>query len=153
MNAKTSYIIVPSCHLILEFYSGDVYLKDVLALKYKSASDINYRSDYSVIMDYRYANIKGGAEELDTYIREINTSKTLKGHRFVGVLTSRPNEVVAATLFDLFNRELPIVSKVFSTTHACIGWLANVNPFLRDCTENFNQLNDLLNKYSIKASQ
>lgn len=144
MDTETSHILFPDCKLIIELYRGNIEVNDILNLKKESSKDSSYHSDFSVIMDFRNANIIGGSQEIYEYSQRIQKMPKILGKRFVAVLTSKPNEVVVATLFDLFNRNLPITSKVFSTQQASIKWLSGVNSSLRSCQKHQNEIKKIL---------
>ncbi|MBS2097569.1 hypothetical protein [Carboxylicivirga linearis] len=147
MHTETSHILFPDCKLIIELYRGNIEVSDILNLKKESSKDSNYHSDFSVIMDFRNANIIGGSQEIYEYSQRIQEMPKILGKRFVAVLTSKPNEVVVATLFDLFNRNLPITSKVFSTQQASIKWLSGVNSSLRSCQKHHNEIKKILENH------
>ncbi|MCU4164653.1 hypothetical protein [Carboxylicivirga caseinilyticus] len=153
MKAKTDYILFPECKLVVELYQGSIYVDDILQLKLRSAQDKNYQPDFSVIMDFRPATIVGGSIEVNEYVTKLKQLPTILGERYVSVLTSKPNEVVVATLFELFNRELPIVSKIFSTQDAAINWLSNVNSGIINCYKNLDKLQEILTKQAHLATE
>jgi len=147
MLKETSHILFPDCRLVIELYRGNIEICDILNLKKKCSEDHNYHSDFSVIMDFRNATIIGRSQEIHEYSQKLQSTPKILGKRFVAVLTSKPNEVVIATLFDLFNRELPITSKVFSTQQATIKWLTGINTSLRNCDKHHNEINEILEQH------
>ena len=147
MHTETSHILFPDCKLVIELYRGNIEVSDILNLKQEASKDSNYHSDFSVIMDFRNATIIGGSQEIYEYSQRIQEMPKVLGKRFVAVLTSKPNEVVVATLFDLFNRNLPITSKVFSTQQASIKWLSGVNSSLRICHKHHSEIKKILENH------
>ncbi len=119
----TGYKIISSKKLIIEYHSGKLTIDDVIELKKKVFNDSNFRTNFNVLMDGRYADFSGDEIAMLKYIQFMNDNKKFIKKRNVAILTSKPKEFVIATLFDINKGNLPINSKVFSTLKASLFWI------------------------------
>jgi len=153
MENHTDFLIFAEFRLIVELYTGNIKFDDIINLKIRSSREEMYDPGFSVIMDFRAATMVGGSNEVQEYLKKIKSVYSIVGERYVAALASKPNEVVLLTLFELFNRELPINSKVFSTHLAGLNWLSTVNPSLKGCKGFAQTLNAILTKQERIASK
>ncbi len=119
----TRYKIISSKKLIIEYYCGKLTIDDVIELNKKVFNDSNFRTNFNVLMDGRYADFSGDEIAMLKYIQFMNDNKKFIKKRNVAILTSKPKEFVIATLFDINKGNLPINSKVFSTLKASLFWI------------------------------
>lgn len=122
-----NFIIVKEKKLIIEYYSGHIYLGDFIKAHDNKSNDKDFNVNFNLLIDFRDAEIhldKKDVSELADYHK--NNTK-LFGSRYAAHITQTPSQVVAGTKFDMYKNDLPIKIKVFSTVEASLKWVGLEN--------------------------
>lgn len=144
------YKIYPDCNFMVEKYYGIVVSKDIIELKLKSMQDPDYNNTYSVLMDFRCTKVIRESMDVHRYMNDLKQHPGLVGERYVALLADKPDLVVIAALFEVFNKELPIKTKVFATTQAAIQWLGSLNTKMKHCIGKHQTLLNFIEENSNK---
>lgn len=123
MQNYTNYIIVKEKKLIIEYYSGHIYLGDFINAHDKKGNDKDFNVNYNLLIDFRDAEIHLDNHEVSELSNYHKNNSKLFGSRYAAHITKTPAQVVAGTKFDMYKNELPIKIKVFSTVEAAMGWV------------------------------
>ena len=123
MKNFINYLIVKEKKLIIEYYSGKIYLNDFIKIHDKKGNDKDFNINYNLLIDFRDAEIHLEKEDVFKLIDYHKNNKKLYGARHAAHITQTPSQVVAGVNFDRYNKELPIKIKVFSTLEASLGWV------------------------------
>jgi len=119
----TEYHIIPECRLIIEYYSGNILMEDIINLKKRLSLEKTYDPNINILHDFRDSNLLIEKYEIFEYIEFVKKHLKTLGKRQSAFLTDKPNEVVLTILFGEYNTDLPINSKIFSTIEHAIKWL------------------------------
>ena len=122
-STKITYQIFPENKIILEKYIGVIYLEDYSQMKEQQFTDVNYRSNYNVIADFRNATFPRNKPmtELMAFFTE---HKDRFSQRKSALLVNTPNETSQAFFFShSIGDAAPIYANVFSTMEAAFHWL------------------------------
>lgn len=117
MEKFGTYKILYDRPLIVEYYNGLITVEDFIHLKNTITKEPNYNFYSNTILDLRDCNIKIEMEELETLINFYRENFEKKEDRTVAYLTSKPNEIVLATLYSVLveNSDLNFNTNVFTT--------------------------------------
>jgi hypothetical protein len=118
-----NFIIVKEKQLIIEYYSGKIYLEDFIKIHDKKSNDVDFNVNFNLLIDFRDAEIYLDEKDVLELVKYHKNSKKLFGKRYAAHLTQTPNQVVAGINFDQYNTELPIQIKIFSTLEASLSWI------------------------------
>lgn len=127
MKKEMSYKIIEESRLIIEFFSGDINIDDIIHLQNIISDELNYNPTFDLVFDTREANILVNEKDMIKYLEFVKNHPKIYGKRKAAYLTSKPNEVVVGTLFSKLINDVPIHANVFSTTEAIVNWLKNKN--------------------------
>jgi hypothetical protein len=125
---------------ILEHFSGDIKIKDIIRVKQSISTNSSYSPKFNVIMDFREAHLVFDTSKVSEYVRFANNYPKIYGERKTAFITSRPNEVVITTIFGLTKGDLPIDPRTFSTLQAALLWMglpAESFPIIENKLEQF----------------
>ena len=128
--AKATYKILALNRLIVQYYSGDITMDDIIYLQKGISDDLNYNSSFDVVIDFRDANLLLKVEDMDKSIDFFKNNPKIHGKRNAAYITNNPNEVVITTIFAELITYIPIQAKVFSTIQASVDWLGIDHQFL-----------------------
>ena len=117
------YIIIKEKELIVEYYSGPIYLNDFIDIHEKKSNDIDFNPNFNLIIDFRDAKISLNEKDVLELIDYHKTNEKLYGSRRAAHITKTPKQVVAGINFDRYNKELPIEIEVCSTLEASLDWV------------------------------
>lgn len=123
MKNYIDYIIVKEKKLIIEYYSGQIYINDFIKTHDEKSNDTDFNVNFNLLIDFRDAEIYLEEEEVLKLVKYHKNNKKLFGSRRAAHLTNTPNQVVAGFKFDIWNNELPIAIKIFSTLEASLRWI------------------------------
>ncbi len=117
MGKFGTYKILYDRPLIVEYYNGLITVEDFIHLKNTIKEEPNYNFYSNTILDLRDCDIKIEMEELETLINFYRANFEKKEDRTVAYLTSKPNEIVLATLYSVLveNSDLNINTNVYTT--------------------------------------
>jgi hypothetical protein len=123
MKKKGVYKIYKDRKLIVEYYSGDINIEDIVILKTALSLEQDFNSGYSIVLDFRECDLLITKEDVLGFISFLKENSIIVGKRKSAYLTTNPNEVVVATIFSTLIKNLPISPKIFTTTEAAVNWL------------------------------
>lgn len=138
MPTFIDYIILPQEKLIIEYFSGMVSLKDVIAQKEKLIRNPNYNPGYNLIDDLRDAQFELIKEQVKGYVDYVFNNKKNIGKRNTAFVTSNPDQVVVSTLFESAKGELPINTMIVSTISTALKHVkisAAKTPIVLECID------------------
>jgi len=140
---KYQYRLLHEETLIVEYYSGDIVLENLIEFKKMLLADTEYNPQYNLLVDLRDATFLLTEYEIKKYLEYTKPVHYLFEKRKSAYLTHTPNQVVFVTFIDYYSEVfLPIEVKIFSTTNVAISWLKHsISTF--DVLE--NELIDLKN--------
>jgi len=140
---KYHYRILHEEKLVVEYYSGEIVLDNLIEFKKILLTDPEYNPHYNILADLRDATFLLTEYEIKRYLDYAQTILYLFKKRKSAYLTYTPNQVVFVTFIDYYSEGfLPIEVKIFSTSNAAISWLKH-SIFNYDVLE--NELIDLKN--------
>jgi len=140
---KYHYRILHEEKLIVEYYSGEIVLENLIEFKKMLLTDPEYNPHYNLLADLRDATFLLTEYEIKGYLDYAKPVLYLFKKRKSAYLTHTPNQVVFVTFIDYYSEGfLPIETKIFSTSNAAISWLKH-----SICTSDVleNELIDLKN--------
>ena len=123
MKNYINYHIIKEKKLIVEYYSGSIYLNDFIEIHDRKSNDKDFNKNYNLIIDFRDAEIHLNEKEVLELVSYHKDNEKLFGSRYAAHITKTPKQVVAGFNFDFYNKELPVKIKVFSTLEASLGWV------------------------------
>ena len=118
------YLILPDEKLILEYYSGELKLSNILNIKTNICEDELYDPTYAIIENFREARLLFNRDDVQAYINFIKYHKLMYGERKTAFLTITPKETALATLLDVYKGDLPIEPIAFSTKNSIFKFLS-----------------------------
>ncbi len=122
---KSSYKILVKEKLILEYYSGEIRMDDLLYSKEIISEDKIYNPEFNIIHDFRDANFIMAKEDVDKIQDFFKAHPKIDYERSGAYLTSKPNEVVFATFFSDILKTFKIKTEIFSTVEASLTWISD----------------------------
>lgn len=67
-------------------------------------------------------------EDIDKYVRFLDTNSKVYGNRRVALITNTPNQVVSTTMFKMMQQNKSQSVEIFSTNENALEWLdSNLN--------------------------
>jgi len=117
-----AYKILPKLRCVVEYYWGELSLRDLLAYQKKVAEDTDYNPSFNIISDFRESTIKGREQDVVKFIDYITTHRPL-AKRQSAVLTHTPNQFVIGQLYTMHLGDLPMNVTVISTVEAALTWV------------------------------
>ncbi|MCK9304635.1 MAG: hypothetical protein PHP30_05320 [Bacteroidales bacterium] len=126
-HKRFRFKILPENQLIIENWSGEFNLKEILDFKNTELLEPEWNSSYNVLADDRDINIITDFinEDMNDYLP---LSENFIKQRKTAVLTNSPSQVVAPTLMNLKKPSEALVNiEIFSTINAALAWL-NIDP-------------------------
>ena len=124
MEKVGAYKIIYDRPLIVEYYYGLITAEDLIYLKNVIRKEPDYNLYFNTVLDLRDCDLQINSEGLATIVDFFESSFEKTGIRKVAYLTSKPNEVVRATLYSILlgRSELNFNPNIFSTIEAVIGF-------------------------------
>lgn len=139
MVSEKKYIILEDINLVIESYKGNILIEDFIENKQKIFNDPNYSPSMSILMDVRKIINTYSKADFEKYLQfAFKNLDSIGKYRKVAFLTLYPNQVVGATLFDIFE-DKPMLIKVFSTVESSLNWL-NLHPHYSRIENTLNNL-------------
>jgi hypothetical protein len=120
---KYCYKILVDRRLIIKYYQGPFSKFDLITCMEETGQDILYDPTFSVINDFRDAELSLKTKEIDEFVLYVKGHKILYGKRNITFLTSTPNQTVFPIMLHHFKKETFININIFSTLLASIQWL------------------------------
>lgn len=122
MEQKLEYLVLVEHSLIIEYYSGEFNVDELIAFKQHIAKDKNYNPNYNIIHDFRDMEFMLGPKDVAKYIKLLHDEPKYRGTRKSTMVTATPNQVAASIGFDLLKEDLPISVKVCSTLETAFAF-------------------------------
>lgn len=123
MKNYINYVILKEKKLIFEYYYGQINLNDFIKIHERKSNDRDFNPNYNLLIDFRDAEIRLSKKDVLELVQFHKNNPKLYGARYAAHITKTPKQVVAGTMFDSLNNELPIKIKVFSTLEASLQWV------------------------------
>lgn len=107
-NAKilyAAYSILPEQKLIVECYSGQLTIKNIVKYKMKLISDPGYNTSYTMFGDLRDCEIDSLLDDVDQYLAIINQNQSMimdKG-KHVGIFSTANQKIYVQIFKDKFD--------------------------------------------------
>jgi hypothetical protein len=122
MEKVGAYKIIYDRPLIVEYYNGLITAEDLIYLKNVIKEEPNYNLYFNTILDLRDCDLQINTEGLRTIVDFFISSSEKTGIRKVAYLTSKPNQVVIATLYSILveSSGLNFDPNIFSTIEAVV---------------------------------
>lgn len=119
------YKILTELNLIIEYYSGEIDIDDIIHMQKVLSEESIYRPTQDIILDFRDATLKIEEEDLKRYLEFVKGFPKVFGKRKAAYLTNTPNDVVITTIFDLVvqQNDVPINIGIYSTFKGILDWL------------------------------
>src|ERR1035437_8219516 len=114
-----AYKILPDLHCVVEYYTGELCLTDLLVYQKKVAADVHYDPCFNIVSDCRNADIKVKTDEVPTFIAFVKKHRPV-AKRQSAVLTETPYQFVIGELYKMHLGPLPMNVSVISTVDAAI---------------------------------
>lgn len=123
-SKRFKYRILPEHKLIIESWTGEFSIAEIIYFKTLETSDPKWKDHYNVLADDRQSIKRIGPEiegDIDEYLKL--SQKFLKKHK-AAILTSSPTQVVESTFMKL-NKPLQALVQIetFSTIEGALQWL------------------------------
>jgi len=122
MEKIGAYKILPDKQLIIEYYSGELTIKDLMFFKTIIRKEPNYNFDWKTIADFRDCNLLIKNAELEKLVEFLKNNFEKSYSRKVAILSAKPIEVALSILYSLLVKEtgLDYDTFVFSTTQGVV---------------------------------
>jgi hypothetical protein len=142
MNNFMNHKIIPEKKLILEYYSGNISVQDLISNKIIISKEKEYSPNYNVIHDFRDAKLLIAEKEGKHFYDFLKNEKNFYKKRRVAHLTQTPDQVATTTQFTLMVGETSVEINTFSTLKAALTWV-------RLSTEDYDLIGTYLNEIKI----
>lgn len=120
---KFKYRIIPEKKLIVERYSGEIGVRDLLKFQSLLGRDDDYSADYNELYDLRDAEFIFNWSEISIIVHFLQNNVRLLGQRRIVHLTNSPSHVANSLLFQSAAESLPMEIKTVSTLETAISYL------------------------------
>ena len=116
MGKFGTYKILNDRPLIVEYYNGIMTAEDFIHFKNVIKKEPNYNLYSNTIIDLRDCDVRIEMENLKIIIDFLKSNFEKKENRTVAYLTSKPNEIVLATLYSVLaeNADINFNPNVFT---------------------------------------
>ncbi|MDP4685843.1 MAG: hypothetical protein NWQ55_03750 [Salibacteraceae bacterium] len=123
MSHSIQYFILDEFKLIIEVFSGPIFLKDLIDLKQRQLEDSRFNSDYNSISDLCDAKMNLPINDIKTYIEHYSKMSSLHGNRKCAILTSSPKAAAIAMVYRNYSSGFAMSYEVFTTVKATLRWI------------------------------
>jgi hypothetical protein len=117
-----AYKILPKLHCVIEYYSGELRLNDLIEYQKRVAVDEHYDASFNIISDFRESNIQAKTDDVVPFIDFVKKHRPV-AKRQSAVITDTPFQFVVAELYKMHLGSLPMNVSVISTVDAAIQWV------------------------------
>lgn len=147
-NKGFDYKILPELSLIIETFSGNIDIQDVIALNEREIRDKKYKPDFNFIINIQELTINtnelaSSELEIEKFIEFAVNNALFKNYKKTAVLTSNPNNVVIGTFFINQCANYPIDIKLFNTLESVVKWLGLTDIMTKYVRTKFERMNAL----------
>jgi len=140
MDKCTGYKILPDLSLFLEYYCGQIVLKDLFDLKKKEVADKDYNPTFNAIGDLREAQFSISVPEIIEYSNFVKNTLKVSGKRSTAILTNTPDQVARSSIYQMECKNLPISTKIVSTVQSALEWIGLSVEYADFIEETFKKL-------------
>ncbi|SNR78538.1 hypothetical protein SAMN06265371_11346 [Lutibacter agarilyticus] len=123
MIKTAQYKILPEMKIIIEYFSVETVLDDMISHRKVLIQDNNYNPNYNFVTDFRDTNLNFSESDLLSYIDFAKTYPNMAAKRRGAILTENPKQTVISHLFILNLDDLPFIVDIFSTMDAALRWV------------------------------
>jgi len=124
MSALVStYKILKEHNLIVEYHSGIVDLISFINFKQKIALDPLFSPNLHFFVHLKNVSFNTNSEDIDKYVKFLETNYNVYGNRRVALITNTPNQVVSTTMFKMMQQNTSQSVEIFSTNESALQWL------------------------------
>lgn len=123
MEKILNYRIIPDKRIIIEHFSGLVDVNDLIACQNNVSYHADYNPNFNVVIDFRDARLSLSEPDVLKYIHFVRSTTKIYGSRREAHITGSPHQVVAATMFEILKKDLPVNVKIVSTVGAAANWV------------------------------
>jgi len=123
LRTKSTYQIIPKYQLVIEKYTGDLFIDDYIAFKKSIVNDPLFKPNYKFYIDFNQVNFKITEDDIAVYIKFIDANLVNLGSRFSAVVTNTPNQVVSTTMYKMLQKNRSQIVEIFSTKENALNWL------------------------------
>ena len=142
MNARSVYKIDVQHKVIFYSFIGHIQMKEIEEILTKVSSEKNYSKYFDQVFDLRFCELSIDHDDLSEFVTFVKDDIKIDAYRKDIYLTSRPNEVVVATIWSTLIKNFQIVPNVISTVDMVERILSRPNL-------DKDELNKLLNKLKL----
>ncbi len=123
---KYRVIFCPDLNLDIEVLYGDIGLEDLESMVRDEVNHPLFKSEADVITDMRRAQFKLSTQELNQWVDILATYDSIREKKKVGLLTSKPDHVVASTLLQhsISDLRYPQQMQIFSSVDPMLFWMS-----------------------------
>ena len=127
MSLLTSkYVILKELNLIIECHSGILDADSFIDFKKSIALDPLFLPNLNYFVHLKKVTFSTKLEDIDKYIKFLESNSKTYGNRRVALITDTPNQVVSTTMFKMLQQNKVQSVEIFSTSESALEWL-NVN--------------------------
>jgi hypothetical protein len=120
---NNAYKILPEYQLVIEKYTGYLFIEDYIAFKKSIVNDPLFKPNYKFYIDFNQVNFKITEKDIAIYLKFIDHNLPNLGSRFSAIVTNTPNQVVSTTMYKMLQKNRSQVVEIFSTKENAINWL------------------------------
>jgi len=135
------YHIIPSLKLVIQFYAGNISLKEVMDTKELILNDPAFGSDFKFIIDVSTATFRLSDKDRMLFSCYIKNLVSQGIHIDTAILTNKPNQVVNAKMIDQqVNKNSKHTHEIFSTLKKTVSFFNFTAQEFKLIKENLLQL-------------
>jgi hypothetical protein len=123
MAEAAQYFILEEFKLVIEVFSGQIFLQDLIDLKQRQLHDSRFNPDYNSITDLCEAKMNLPINDVKTYIEHYSKMNRLHGSRKCAILTSSPKAAAIAMVYRNYTADFPMSYEVFTTIKGTMRWV------------------------------
>jgi len=117
------YKILKDVELVIQYYKDDITLDDIKRLKINLINDIDFNSNFKLLIDIRKARYKLTVKEIEELVDFVSVKLKDKSLKRTAFLTSTPLQVAKTSIYILNKNIGSGHYKIFSTIEAASHWL------------------------------
>tara|TARA_R110001583_G_scaffold412_4_gene3882 strand:- start:25584 stop:25922 length:339 start_codon:yes stop_codon:yes gene_type:complete len=103
--------IIPEKRLIIEYFSGEIAIEDIVKLKLLEIEHQDYNNTFIIFSDFRDGNFTINNDGIPALLNNLKLNNLVMGKHNTSLLTRSPNQVVASTLLthDYASKNAPLI--------------------------------------------
>jgi hypothetical protein len=123
MKKSAQYKILPELKIMIEYFSVETTLNDMIEHRKILIKDKDYNPGFNFITDFRDTILACSYDDILSYIEFAKKEPNMLGKRRAAILTETPNQTAISVLYVLNLHDLPFIVEIFSTMDAAIKWV------------------------------